>query len=73
MGITGSKVAQEDKEDVTAGSVPTTPILTPKVKKTVEELVDPRSPSCSIIRTPIVSVFLSYINITMLYLYLIYI
>ncbi|XP_065164724.1 uncharacterized protein [Atheta coriaria] len=55
MGITGSKVAQEDKEDVTAGSVPTTPILTPKVKKTVEELVDPRSPSCSILRTPITS------------------
>ncbi|XP_017777711.1 PREDICTED: cell division cycle-associated protein 3-like [Nicrophorus vespilloides] len=52
MGNYASKVVEEIKEEKTEScSVPTTPILTPKVKILSE--FDPRSPSTNIVRTPI--------------------
>ncbi|XP_028128658.1 uncharacterized protein LOC114324936 [Diabrotica virgifera virgifera] len=52
MGMPNSKFGKEiPKEDLHEGSVPSTPILTPKT--IVETELDPRSPSLHIARTPL--------------------
>lgn len=57
MGITNSKTTREKEFDTTSeeekeGSLPSTPIFMPKTTKDLREL-DPRSPSSTIVRTPI--------------------
>lgn len=52
MGLWPSKLDKHEKSVVIhEGSIPATPILTPKTFKTCE--LDPRSPSAFISRTPI--------------------
>lgn len=52
MGAPASKFGQEiAEEELTKGSLPSTPILTPKTFKLAD--LDPRSPSDNIVRTPI--------------------
>lgn len=52
MGMPSSKFGQEiEQEEPTKGSLPSTPILTPKSSRLAD--LDPRSPSENIVRTPI--------------------
>lgn len=52
MGLSASKVCkQAHQKDLQEGSIPSTPILAPKVIK--QEDLDPRSPSLHISRTPL--------------------
>ncbi|XP_018571068.1 uncharacterized protein LOC108910819 [Anoplophora glabripennis] len=52
MGLASSKVCKQlSQKDLQEGSIPSTPILTPKVLK--QEDLDPRSPSLHISRTPL--------------------
>lgn len=58
MGSNKSKhVATEELEKHETGSIPSTPILTPKTSREnieqEQELLDPRSPTKNIARTPI--------------------
>lgn len=52
MGLTTSKTCKQiPQKDLQEGSIPSTPILTPKVVK--QENLDPRSPSLHFSRTPL--------------------
>ncbi|CAH1183753.1 unnamed protein product [Phaedon cochleariae] len=53
MGLSASKIGKHvSEEEFHEGSVPTTPILTPKIEK-ISNILDPRSPSANISRTPL--------------------
>lgn len=54
MGVSNSKTGKQISIDkIQEGSVPSTPILTPRTVKTTTDLLDPRSPSTNISRTPL--------------------
>lgn len=53
MGSRESKLGNIPKDDLSEASLPSTPILTEKTAKIDDFLMDPRSPSSNIARTPI--------------------
>lgn len=55
MGNPISKIDKnvKDEEPIEKGSLPSTPILTPKISRTQEVIIDPRSPSNNVVRTPL--------------------
>ncbi|XP_019870550.1 cell division cycle-associated protein 3-like [Aethina tumida] len=54
MGTSESKIGKIPDEEISEGSLPSTPILAPKPLKTYEQdEFDPRSPTANICRTPI--------------------
>lgn len=54
MGASESKIGKIPDEEISEGSLPSTPILAPKPLKTYEQdEFDPRSPTANICRTPI--------------------
>ncbi|XP_022914448.1 repetitive organellar protein-like [Onthophagus taurus] len=59
MGTEASKIQEDVKEEIVPeGSVPSTPILTPKTNL-IRDL-DPRSPSNNVVRTPIETIMLKH-------------